>query len=192
MAIQSKDTIAKLGNAMTYLAAKIPSLSKTKLLKLLYLLEECSIKKFNSPFFWVDFQIWMFGPVVKEVYIDLDNDRTDIFQNYIGVHKESGVTIIKSISDFDDGEFSDNDIEILEYVLSSFGMKTAKELVTYTHDANSAWGKQTKETGLDYLFENKISNSSEVNIDFSYYLSGCSVKIYNDICESRQMFEDLK
>jgi hypothetical protein len=41
----TKEVIDKLGNAMVYMARKVPGLSKTKLLKLIYLLEEVSVKR---------------------------------------------------------------------------------------------------------------------------------------------------
>lgn len=192
MAIQSKDTIAKLGNAMSYLASNIPLLSKTKLLKLLYLLEECSVKKYNSPFFGIDFQIWKLGPVVKDVYIDLSNDKADIFKDYVEIDKNIDATIIKPIAKFNDDEFSDNDIDILEYVLSNFGKLTANELIGYTHNNNSAWSNQVKKENLDILFNNGISNSSDITIDFTYYLSKCSADKYIDIYESKKMFDVLK
>jgi hypothetical protein len=46
----STDTINKTGNAIIYFALHINNLSKTKLLKLLYLVEEQSVKKYGTPF----------------------------------------------------------------------------------------------------------------------------------------------
>ncbi len=43
-------------------------MSKTKLLKLLYLLEERSFLLFGTPFLGLDFEVWKLGPVPKEIY----------------------------------------------------------------------------------------------------------------------------
>jgi len=50
MKTYSRSDIEKIGNAIIYLAERIPDLSKTKLLKLLYLLEETFAKKYQLPF----------------------------------------------------------------------------------------------------------------------------------------------
>ena len=42
--------VEKIGNTVVYLSQKIPTLKKTKLLKLLYILDEISIKKTGIPF----------------------------------------------------------------------------------------------------------------------------------------------
>ena len=59
--------IEKLGNAVVYIAERVPDLSKTKLLKLLYFMEEYSVKRFHTPFLGLPFEVWQSGPVVKDV-----------------------------------------------------------------------------------------------------------------------------
>lgn len=61
----------KLGNVVVYIANHVPDLSKTKLLKLLYFMEEYSVKRFHTPFLGLPFEVWQAGPVVKDVFIDL-------------------------------------------------------------------------------------------------------------------------
>lgn len=197
MAIQSKDTINKLGNAMVFFSSKLNGVGKTKLLKLLYLLEECSVKKYKSPFFGIPFKVWKLGPVAKDVFVDLSNGSTDLFKDYVETFSEqtgSDGVIVKTQPEvaFCDDEFSDNDIDILEYVLDKFGSKTANELVKYTHSINSAWDKATKDSNYDVLFDLGVTNSSDIDIDFSYYLSGCDSERYKDILESVRFLESLK
>ncbi|MEI9809261.1 MAG: type II toxin-antitoxin system antitoxin SocA domain-containing protein [Bacteroidota bacterium] len=74
----TKDQISKIGNTIIYLAERVQDLNKTKILKFLFLIEEASIKKSGKPFFGIDFQIWKFGPVAKDIYIDL---TTQIFDD---------------------------------------------------------------------------------------------------------------
>ena len=69
----SRSEIDKLGNTIIYLASKIPNLSKTKVLKLLYLLEHFSARYNRVPFVNLEFEVWKAGPVAKDVYIDLSN-----------------------------------------------------------------------------------------------------------------------
>lgn len=46
----TRDQVDKIGNTIIYLSTKIPDLNKTKILKILFLLEEASIKKYGYPF----------------------------------------------------------------------------------------------------------------------------------------------
>jgi uncharacterized phage-associated protein len=198
MAIQSKDTVEKLGNAMVFFASKLGGVGKTKMLKLLYLLEECSAKKYQAPFFCIPFQVWKLGPVAKDVFIDLSGSESEIFKDFITLESYKNVqdqdnVVIKAKSNFNDDEFSDNDMDILEYVLRSFGHKNGAELVNCTHNKNSAWNHIAyRETNLGFLFDKGTINSSDKNIDFTYYLSGCASEKYRDILEASEFMESFE
>jgi uncharacterized phage-associated protein len=189
----SKDTIDKIGNAIIYLSERIPDLSKTKLLKLLYLVEEISVIKNKIPFFGVDFQVWQAGPVPREIYVDLSEDL-----NLLGAFVEktviNGDSIYikgKSGRPFNDDEFSDADIAVMEDVISRYGNKTAKELVKILHKKGSAWYNLAQKNNLLDGFNRKKQNTSNIDIDFTYYLSGCGSEFYRETTEIRNHFEKL-
>lgn len=169
---------------------KVPELSKTKLLKLIYLLEEISIKKNNLPFFGIPFEIWQAGPVAKDVFIDLDSVPS-LFAKFITISKSDDSTYILAKSAFCDDEFSDNDMEVMNYVIEKYGDKTAKQLVQLLHREDSAWYKEAKESGLIDAFNKKITNSSNKEIDFTYYLSGFGIERYKDCIEFKKSVSHL-
>jgi uncharacterized phage-associated protein len=175
----SKEVIDKLGNSMVYIAKRVPSLSKTKLLKLLYLLEEVSVKENKLPFFGIPFEVWQAGPVAKDVFIDLDVTPV-LFGEYISIKRDDKATYIFAKSDFRDDEFSDNDMEVMNDVIEKYGNKTATQLVKILHKKGSAWHKVAEENGLNEAFDKKITNSSSKEIDFTYYLAGCEAEKYRD------------
>jgi len=158
----------KLANTIIYFAEKIPNLSKTKLIKLLYLLEESYVKRYNIPFLDIDFEVWQAGPVNRETYIEL-SDEPNIFKEYISKKCEGDNIYVTSIKKFSDDEFSDNEVEMLDYIKEHFGDKPAIELVEYTHRPGSAWYNIAKQTGLLHSFENGLRNSSEEKINFEYF-----------------------
>ena len=186
----SKETIEKLGNSMIYMSMKVPELSKTKLLKLIYLLEETSVKKNNLPFFGIPFEVWQAGPVAKDIFIDLDSTPS-LFAKFITLSKNNDSTYISAKSTFNDDEFSDYDLEVMNYVIEKYGNKTAKQLVQLLHKEDSAWYKEAKENGLIDAFKNKITNSSNKEIDFTYYLSGCGIERYRDCIEYKKSVSHL-
>lgn len=62
----SEDSKQKLGNAIVFIASRVGQLSKTKLLKLLYLMEEYMVKRYHTPFLAIPYEVWQAGPVAKE------------------------------------------------------------------------------------------------------------------------------
>lgn len=177
MKTYTKYDIAKIGNTIVYLAQKVPDLSKTKLLKLLYFLEESFVRKYNIPFLNLEYEVWQAGPVARDVFIDL-SDEPLLLDKYITTEKDNNSTYIKAVSEFSDDEFSDNEIEMLDFVISKFGKLTAKELVDLAHRKGSNWYQIAKEKGLLERFESKLANSSEEKIDFTWYLDESGKLIY--------------
>lgn len=184
--IRLTDTqIEKVGNAIIYLSEQIPYLSKTKALKLIYILDELSIKKSGIPFFNLKYKVWKFGPVSEEIFIDLSS-RTHILKEYVARKTENERTYIESIAQFNDDEFSDNDIDLLDFVISKFGAKTANDLITHTHREKSPWYNAALENGVLELLENEEISNTEIIIDMGSLISHDDRKttIYNDFVES--------
>lgn len=169
MKTYSKSDIDKIGNAIIYMAERIPDLSKTKLLKLLYLLEETYAKKYQLPFLNLEFEVWQAGPVARDIFIDL-SDEPLLLKDYITIDKKTDATYIKPVAKFSDDEFSDNEMDMLDLVVEHFGPLTATDLVKRTHQKNSNWYAIAKSKGLLELFENRLTNSSDEKIDLTWYL----------------------
>lgn len=192
MKYYSQDTINKVGNAIIYMSERIPDLSKTKLLKLLYLLEECSSIKNKTPFFGLNFEVWQAGPVEKDIFIDLSDNEPSLLRDFINIKSIEGRTYISSKIEFCDDEFTDMDIDLMDYVITKFGNKTASSLVNYTHREESAWYKAASDNQLIDLFNSKTINSSSVQVDLTHYLSGCEKQFYEETKETMDAFNTIK
>ncbi|WP_246022188.1 Panacea domain-containing protein [Epilithonimonas xixisoli] len=181
----NKTQLEKIGNTVVYLSDNIPQLSKTKLLKLLYILDEISIKKTGIPFLNLKYKVWKFGPVSEELFIDLSSEPK-LLEGYIEKNSEDGVNFVVSKSVFNDDEFSDNDIELMDYTIANFGNKSAKELISYTHRTNSPWHNTAKQSEVLELLEKEIINNTEYVIDMSQLISHDERKksIYTEFLES--------
>ena len=160
----------KIGNAVVYIAQRIPLLSKTKLLKLLYLMEEYSVKEFQTPFLGIPYEVWQAGPVAKDIFIDLSETPT-ILNGFVKKVVKNNNTYIEPIAEFSDNEFSDNDIIVMDNVISIYGKETAKQLVDITHKKNSLWYNIAQKNNLIELFKQGKINNSDYQIDFSEQLS---------------------
>ena len=162
----SDEQLIKVGNAAVYLTQRLGPLSKTKLLKLFYILDELAIKKSGIPFLNLTYKVWKFGPVSEELFIDLSSDLK-LLAGYLGKEIQEGDTYLKPLADFDDAEFSENDIALMDDVVERFGQKTAKDLVAYTHRENSPWHTQAKAQNVLHLLESEQINNTEFAIDMS-------------------------
>ena len=178
--IFNKEQLSKIGNTMLYIAERVNDLSKTKLLKLIYILDEFSIKKGGIPFLNLKYKVWKFGPVSEELFVDLSSGLS-LVRNYI--EKTDGY--IRPKATFDDSEFSDNDVELMDVVISRFGNKNTKELIEYTHRENSPWYNTAEENGiLNSLLKEEIT-TTELSIDLSSLIEHDPIKkqIYNTFQE---------
>lgn len=163
----SEDQISKIGNSIIYLLEKIDDLPKTKLLKLLYILDEVSIKKSGIPFLNLHYDVWKFGPVDKDIFIEFSS-KPNLLKKYIKrTATADGKTKISKASEFCDDEFSDNEIDLLNFVISKFGKSSSKELVSYTHKKGSPWYNVAKKNSLLELLEKEEINSTDLEIDLS-------------------------
>ena len=122
----SEATKQKLGNAIVYIAKHTSSLSKTKLLKLLYLMEERMALKYHVPFIGLPFEVWQAGPVAKDVFIDL-SDGPFLLKDFVKTSYRDGGIFVEAKTDFDDSEFSECEIALMDEVLAKYGSMTASE-----------------------------------------------------------------
>lgn len=145
-------------------------LSKTKALKLLYILDELAIKKSGIPFFNLKYKVWKFGPVSEEIFIDLSSDIS-LLKGFVERTSEEGINLIKPLKPFNDDEFSDNDMELLNFVIEKFGHQSAKDLVFYTHRKNAPWYNAAKNHGVLELLQNEEINNTEILVDMGELVS---------------------
>jgi len=180
----TNDQLEKLGNTILYLASTIYEPNKTKMLKLIYLCEEVSVKRHGVPFFGVDFFAWKWGPVQTHVWENLDikayDEGSTTFSKFVTCTKEdaqnSRISVLPA-GTFSDDEFSENDLKILSEIAEKYKSAEAKHLVDITHRAGSLWYNTVKkEEGLMEKFEHEQQSTSAHRLDFSELLEEGSLK----------------
>jgi uncharacterized phage-associated protein len=189
----TSEQIDKIGNSIIYLTNHIQPLYKTKLLKLLYLLDEFSVKKFGIPFLNLDYQVWQAGPVCSDIYQELE-EKPNLLEDYITLAFDESGTKVNGKKAFSDDEFSDNEVELLQFVVDKFKYTSAPELVNLTHQESSPWYKAAQAYGLLELFESKKTNTSNCTIDLSELIKGDAIKeqIFKDYQEYQKTVKSLK
>ena len=163
----------KIGQILNYLASNIEHLSMTKTLKLLYILDETSIKETGTPFTWLDYKVWEMGPVAIEIYNEIKRDeiiyykgkelKSTEYVNIECVQKQDREEIyLTSKSEFDKSIFNDYELNLLFMTVFKFGNWKAPELINYLHEEDTLWHKMVKTHNLEEHFKTfgKITNYS--------------------------------
>lgn len=189
----SHDQIDKLGNALIYLIEKMGSLPKTSLLKLVYIIEEKSIEKRSMPFFNLDFEVWKFGPVCQNLYVEFTEEPT-ILKDYIKKRNTRNGFVFDKNSSFNDDEFSDSDISLMDEIINEFSGANCNDLVEYTHRENSLWYNTAKENGVLELLLNEEIPTTNLKINFEELIKNepSKLEFYHEHKEFLNFVSSLK
>jgi uncharacterized phage-associated protein len=147
-----------IGNIIVLLSDSCKPLYHTKLLKLLYLIDEEATLRTGVPITWLRYNAWQFGPVAEEVFHSKNHGHNK-FSDYISFEHKGEHTIIKPLVPFDDSELSELDLEIIKSVIDKFGNKTAKQLVDITHAKDTLWYRTKKRAGIHFSETNTTSDT---------------------------------
>lgn len=153
----------KIGNILNYLSANIEYLSMTKALKLLYIIDESSIKETGSPITWLDYKVWEMGPVAVDIYNEIKRNEIICYQGkeltvseYIVLNLVDNAgreeIYLKPKVDFNDQIFNKYELNLLDLTVFKFGNWNASELIKYLHEENSLWHKIVKQHNLEVIF----------------------------------------
>lgn len=194
----------KIGNLLNYLSSRIPNLSLTKALKLLYLIDETSYQRSGSPITWLEYKVWEMGPVAEELYNELKFDQSLVqngqllnLENYIQTKKKitkDGNTqiTIHHKGNFDLSKFSAFETELIDNVIDRFGTYTASQLIKLLHEENTLWHQSVKDNNLDLNFK-LYGKKSNHTIDFLQLVKddGIMQMAAQSAFESMQMQEEF-
>ncbi|MGR3984842.1 MAG: Panacea domain-containing protein [Gammaproteobacteria bacterium] len=114
-----------------------------KLMKLLYLCERESMRRFESPLIYDHFVSMDHGPVLSRT-LDLlngssnDADCAEQWDEWVG-RDQYDVKLQRKISEEMLDRMSRADLEVMNAVWDEFGKKTEWELVAYTHAHCAEW-----------------------------------------------------
>ena len=140
-----------VGGLIAYLCFRLPGIQLRKLLKVLYLIDEESVRRRGIPITWLDYYAWKKGPVAPEVYAVKDG----AFSDYVLCHKATddkfhlnSVKQAAYLIDQDMKEMSLWEQELIDDVIDRCKHKSADELTDETHDEDSLWSLTVKENGV--------------------------------------------
>jgi len=173
----------KIGNILLYFANEVNPLYFTKAIKLLYILDETSVKEVGAPLTWLDYKVWKFGPVPESIYEEINSVKKEncscspLFE-YINAEKvqnpfeeEKDAILIKSKDgiSFNKFLFSNYELGLLNDISKKYKNFTSKQLVDILHSEGSLWDQIVKSNDIEFSFELN-DNRSNFSIDFTKLL----------------------
>ena len=146
----------KLINAIIYFAGHTKYCGKTKLLKLLYLVDFKNFKQTGKSITGLEYYAWKMGPVPRELFEELSgNMKPDIKSAIHDLPAGEGFKQIRPKKKFDSQFFSKNEMKLLEDIAFVFKDTMADAMVESTHLKNEPWDRTLKKKGefqkIDYM-----------------------------------------
>ena len=162
----------KLLNAILYFAKNVQNANKTKIFKLLYLIDFESFKSTGNSITGLDYYTWKFGPVPKSLFEEIEKMKPPSdFKKFLTIieewdeHEERKSFIFKAKKNPDMEVFSELEEEIIQRIVNIYRDVTAKDIMEITHLKNTPWEitKRTKGMNekIDILLA--IDNDSKIN-----------------------------
>lgn len=171
----TKDQIEKLGNTLIYLCNKMSDLSKTHLLKLIFIIEESSIKNNGIPFFDLTFNVWKLGPVSVDLFAELSGQQ-NLLKGYVDKEIRNTHTYFISTKEFSDDQFSDNDMLLLDGIIKRFLHCSTRDLIAHTHKVGSPWFKAANKRGIYEKLERGEITTTPFEIEFDDFVENDTAK----------------
>jgi uncharacterized phage-associated protein len=169
----------KLGNSLIYLT-KDNQLAKTSLLKLVYFLDEYSIKSRGIPFFNFDYKIWKHGPVKTQLYYSFHENNQ--FKDFIKEIPSGDYKRYSANREFIDDEFSQVELELLFKIKKDLSHKNARDLIKLTHHSDSPWRVSAEKYGIYQRVEKGLQSITDQSIEMNILIQNDSFKLgrYNE------------
>lgn len=188
----SSDCKNKIGNTIVYIASNTKRLSKTKLLKLLYMMEVAMVSKYHVPFLAIPYEVWKWGPVQKDLYADL-SDEIFLMKDYVLSYYSDKKKYFKAKRSFCDDEFSQAEITLMDDIIREYGKKNARQLEKILHEPGTLWYNTASRNNVLESFKDGTCNSTDIKIDFSELLSDASAQEeYNENLKLFRTANNLK
>jgi uncharacterized phage-associated protein len=155
----------KLIHAIIFFLENTKFCLKTKLFKLLYLLDFCHFKQTARSVTGLDYFAWEKGPVPKDLFEEFANPKKDLLQCiYIPKAKDpDGIFRMKPRCKFDPFFFTRRELRLMEQIAYIFRDAKADNMIEVTHLPNMPWDKTIKTKGeynkIDYFLA--LDNTQE-------------------------------
>lgn len=172
---------SKLLNAMIYFAENTKNCSKTKLLKLLFLLDFDHFREYGRSVTGSKYYALPLGPVPLETYSEFDEPAAD-FQSAISVRLDQfhghPRQLVEAAHPFESDLFTSRELRLLAEISEKYREHNASEMVEVTHAEGGVW---------DIVWNNRAGIGREI----AYELSLVGLPDAKDVLEMAREREEF-
>lgn len=192
MKAYTQEQLERLGNTILFLEQKINPLYKTKLLKLVYLLDELSVARNGIPFLGLSYKLWQAGPVNSDLYEELNQPY--LLESFISLKQDDAGTRIYGKKPFSDDEFSEMEVNLLNEIATRYKTTSAEKLVEITHRKSAPWYIIAQENNLIDAFNERKVNTTDIPVDLTLLINKDEKKmaIYKENLEVQNFAKFLR
>ncbi len=176
-------------NLILHLASEIENINITKLLKLLYLVDERAMIELGVRITWQNYSVWKNGPVLAELYNDLKYNKPEKLFQYIETKETKNGTIILPKKKAALGCFSISELNLINSVVNDYKNKSANWLVNFLHEKGTLWEKIVTEKQLNF----NTTKTSNYTIDLESLIKNKPIQemFYSVAIESIEYQKDF-
>ncbi len=186
----------RIGQLINYLALHINGLYCTRLIKLLYIIDETAVLKLGLPITWMTYYVYKMGPVPEKLWFSIKEGNKE-FGEYFDVHTEvnkhnsdhEARFRISPISKEDPTELSKNERKIVDSVIDEFGNQSVEKLIKFLHRTDSLWYQIVQRNAID--FKQSLSTTLEIDLSALIVDNENGLAIFKDTRKEIDFLESL-
>jgi hypothetical protein len=176
----SEIDIQKIGGIMHLISKISNGVSRTRLLKLMYLIDEASVIELGVPVSPIEYKVAKLGPLAQKVWSELQPDNTtfgDLVNVDLKITGDSECFLITPIGNPNLELFSEYETELIETIVKKYKETETDVLINdILHHEDTLWGKMVKEHNID--FDKLPTRISNYTIDFSSLIKDSEEKLH--------------
>ena len=167
-------SVQKLKQVIQVIITTRGSVSKTGLLKLLFIVDEYAIKHTGEPITDLDYKIWQHGPVAESVFNDIESNSIELDDGFEMVKSDKRIHFKRTSQERPNTDLlSQIEDTLMSYALDEVSGIRDTDLVTYLHSDESLWKKQAEALGILESLESKTGlRTTDYSIDFKELIEG--------------------
>jgi len=186
----NSNKLSKLKDIVSLIVENEGNTSKTRLLKLLFIIDRESVKRFGHKIAGLEYRVWKMGPVQYDVYDNLSNDNGSFFSNILKIsYKDETCTLVRSIVENPKDNLSKNEIDLIKDIIKENQATNTADLIDDLHQPGSLWRVTAENNGVYDKLENGSITTTELEIDFESLVSNdpLLLGIYKDSKEQEEI-----
>lgn len=182
--------LAKLKDIVSLIVESEGNVPKTRLLKLLFIIDRESVTRFGHKVTGLEYRVWKMGPVQYDVFDNLSNGNGSFFSDFLTIkYVNDNCYLSRGIYDYPKGNLSNKELELISSIIKENHSIITSDLIEDLHRPGSLWRNEAEQNGVYDQLENGKLNTTNIEINFENLISNDPflLGIYEDSIEQEEI-----